>query len=880
MLLGICVFAVNLLFNPDFSLDDGMGNPSGWSCRNVWTWAKPADWRENAPKLKTLGDGVTEITFRSEELRSVAQKYLTLVPGARYRMAADVRVAPATGAALELAVFDESGALRVSAKIPDGTGGNWQTVAREFAAPPSGMSADTVSYAIRGRTGSLKEVSIAVRGLMLEPLDEPAIRGSRTIPGKYTRVRPVRIVPVEPLLDRVSAEKAELAFYWPGRPQGGVEACTLRGTVGGRNSSAPLDAMGCARLDLGKLAVGKHTIAVRVVGADGRTLATNDYQLTACAAVAHGPAGRRLNNFATELVKAPLTDGAVRFYRPEDGWVWISFEGASGAGRGYLDGGANAVVRPREGERRMETQRYVKAGWHTLAVSGAGEGGTLRIHAVKAIAGEAPSLVDGACKRPDGGFDYKLPFMRRFDGLAVFNTMRGATRFFAKREASDTGFFRERGLSLIGGGDSCGVFNPNRQDRDLLYRSMASVAWRHGLDVLIDENPVELCGKWGQAVVRYCDWAYSENVWRMIRENPLSQVNTYYSDSNYGAIFRDRAAKASEISAIVNSGRGTAMLVPEAYAPSLRDPEASAKWEGYFARFLRQSVAYVPAARGRVMFWMAPYIGLGGWSSYTSPEVDLKAHYSRLLRAFATQPEFADIGGVGFGGLNSANDEVRRWGHRILRHYCIEGGTDDIAARYGYAWAPRIVRNADFDEAFADWTAAPAAEGSVKAERIAGYGHKQGRQNRPNGIGDGLAVFTVADRPNRLEQKLTGLRPGGFYSLEFAVVDYPSILDPSWRPLTWKPAQFTAKLEGAQEIGPLSYVRCRQSKDRPWLTCFRFIFRAGSSEATLVFTDRAQSGMAAPAGTRYGLNHIVFTPYYMESPEELSEIVRLWAGKQ
>lgn len=39
MLLGFCVFAVNLLFNPDFSLDDGMGNPSGWSCRNVWTWA-------------------------------------------------------------------------------------------------------------------------------------------------------------------------------------------------------------------------------------------------------------------------------------------------------------------------------------------------------------------------------------------------------------------------------------------------------------------------------------------------------------------------------------------------------------------------------------------------------------------------------------------------------------------------------------------------------------------------------------------------------------------------------------------------------------------------------------------------------------------------
>ena len=78
MLLGFCVFAVNLLFNPDFSLDDGMGNPSGWSCRNVWTWAKPADWRENAPKLKTLGDGVTEITFSSEELRSVAQKYLTL----------------------------------------------------------------------------------------------------------------------------------------------------------------------------------------------------------------------------------------------------------------------------------------------------------------------------------------------------------------------------------------------------------------------------------------------------------------------------------------------------------------------------------------------------------------------------------------------------------------------------------------------------------------------------------------------------------------------------------------------------------------------------------------------------------------------------------
>ena len=57
------------------------------------------------------------------------------------------------------------------------------------------------------------------------------------------------------------------------------------------------------------------------------------------------------------------------------------------------------------------------------------------------------------------------------------------------------------------------------------------------------------------------------------------------------------------------------------------------------------------------------------------------------------------------------------------------------------------------------------------------------------------------------------------------------------------------------------------------------MFKAASSEATLVFEDRGHGGEALEPGSRQILNYVIFRPYYTETPEEAQEIADIIAGK-
>ena len=52
---------------------------------------------------------------------------------------------------------------------------------------------------------------------------------------------------------------------------------------------------------------------------------------TAVSPPPEGPRGTRLNNFVTRLHDGPLAEDDVRFFVPEDGWVWMSITGAAEA---------------------------------------------------------------------------------------------------------------------------------------------------------------------------------------------------------------------------------------------------------------------------------------------------------------------------------------------------------------------------------------------------------------------------------------------------------------------------------------------------------------------------------------------------------------------
>ena len=155
------------------------------------------------------------------------------------------------------------------------------------------------------------------------------------------------------------------------------------------------------------------------------------------------------------------------------------------------------------------------------------------------------------------------------------------------------------------------------------------------------------------------------------------------------------------------------------------------------------------------------------------------------------------------------------------------------------------------------------------------YGFRvQRRQSVPNGYGDGVAVFTTRpDRPNELSQDISGLQPGKLYALLFCVADRDDVLakDDKTRGLK-SPLAFSARLEGAAELENLRYETVSGGKAKVGMRLIRYVFRADSDKARLVFTDRKDDGSAAPEGFQQVLNYVSFMPYYVESPDEPAEI--------
>ena len=146
----------------------------------------------------------------------------------------------------------------------------------------------------------------------------------------------------------------------------------------------------------------------------------------------------------------------------------------------------------------------------------------------------------------------------------------------------------------------------------------------------------------------------------------------------------------------------------------------------------------------------------------------------------------------------------------------------------------------------------------------------------PVGYGDGVATFTTkADSPNELSQDLTGLRPGTLYAVICCVADRDDIVakakDAKTRGLK-SPLAFSVRLEGATEYPNLRYETVSAARYKVGMRLLRYVFRADSDRARLVFMDRKDDGSAAPEGFKQALNYISFMPYYVESPDEPTEI--------
>ena len=877
VLIGILAFGGNLLRNPDFSAGNGIGMPLAWT---VYRQAQ-----EDDASAARLGAGAFRFVARGRRRVFLQQGGLTLVSGGRYRISADVRTAGNGGVGIRFLVRNKEWSREPATPfLPADTTGRWVRVSSVVVAPPNTAKAGYF-FAIEGCGGSAGEASADIRGLTLEACDASVAEASLPLPETDCRVLLARIVPIDPLLSRVDAADGRMRFYWPGDPACGRAVCTLAGWCDGGADvrEARFGEDGTAELRFGRLRAGDHRVVLEVRAPDGVTLATNAYAITA--GIWRDPAktGRRLNNLVTELVNAPLADGDVAFVRAEAGWVWISFDGDCGAAEGFLDGFPEPAVRRRTGERRLETQRFVPAGGHVLTVRGA-KGGRLRIHAVKSIWGNPiGNLTAKRCRFETGYLRYSLPFAQRFALLSTFNTFPSGSWFFKDDLATLGGFYFERGCQMLNN-VHFGPYDARRRDPEASYRILASGMGGNGYPTCVDENIV--ASDPDSAV------CFAEAVWRLFEERPQEAFDVFYADTSSGVTFTDPRKSASEISAVVNSGRGLGLLCPELYLPVLDNARSLGEYVDSCAELMASSERFVPASRGKMVLYTAGYVAIGDWSNYVSPKADVKVHFSNLIRAFATDPRFAGCAGVAFSGLVCCEEEFRRWGTQVIRHYALEGAADDLAARYGYAWAPGLVRDPDFEEGLSAWTVRPAEEGGICAERLPRYGdyfqrricvgrEYKGHLVLPKGFGDTVATFrSSAAGANEVSQRIAGLEPGRRYALLAVVADKKTLTAGTPDAEKLPPFAFSVRMDGATEERGLRFVNSRRGEWKPKgaankavMYNLRYVFRADASEATLVFSDRGDDGSALEPGTELSLNYVVLRPYYSEGPEEIPEIV-------
>lgn len=655
-----------------------------------------------------------------------------------------------------------------------------------------------------------------------------------------------RIVPVWPLLSAVDADDARMTFYYNGALQD-PEKCEFAVSVDkGALCRARLSGARKGNVRLGRIHEGRHTICVgvRAVGASS-FVHTNCYTITAVRPV-KGPAGRRLNNFVTELAQERRGD-SVRFFNPRDGWVYL--EPRPGAANGRM--------------------HYMRAGWQTLRAVGPEQP---VIRAVPRLVAVEPWLYGNSdLDKWHWGRGFTLRYVLPYCNTAAFYNVSKAAGGGDGKYGQGHDELRSHGISIEGIVGMAHNDPVRNRVEDIKNRLGGSVTAREGFDLIVDENGIACGDRPGKI-------NYAEALWPLA--DGQTAVNTFFCDARE-SFFEDLEAEIPIISSIVNSGRGRGMLYLEVYPSALADGRAAHQLENHFADFRRRTLELVPAAERNILYFFGTFLEHGNWSDWSQPEADIRVLYNDFVRRIATDPAYGDPGGLAAGYFNHTDDDVARWFAKVVRHYAVEGRTDDLAVAAGLRYLPGHVRNPDFAQGLDGWKVECAEPGSLTPYRIEGYGRKkgQGRQKVPDGTGDSVARFIRSGKAaNRLSQTLTGLTPGRHYAVMFITADEEDVMAPLSVP---EPKPLSAEIErGGTVVPALGYVH-QSPRDRPWevrvkheknpmkLIC-RIVFKATATEADLVFSDwqGAASPDASDRGRKNLLNFVNVRRYFTEGEDE------------
>jgi hypothetical protein len=789
--------ADNLLVNSDFS-EMFEGKP------NLWNVSHSARFQPTGGP-----DDKPSIVFRKGDRLDASQYGLRLAEGERYKLRMDIT---GNGMKAEIsASLTSRAASRVKSEPQRIRFGGvpatcpWTTFESEFIAPPSLTGDYQISLSAKLTSGEMR-----IANVRLEAATPDGITASYNAFRRTSRI----LIPHTPLLNHIPLERPMLSLAVGEVADGEYDCLYSAGSLGEKRVRIERGG-GDVCLDLHGLPAGDHKLRLAMVDRQsGKHLEDSEYGITLVSYEMDTSKHRRLNNLTTELLNEPVkSDATVQFTNPREGWVFIAVpKGASAT----LNG-TDHIVTP-DFPAVAEAVRFLPAGEHNLAVSG--RDGMVIARAIPQILYCAVST--------------HWPTYRKFL-MSAGTTILGTRNRLAAAECSEMdrlGLLRPGNISITLG-------DSRHTLEDVASRYMKNNAWT---------NP-EIPG-----------FSVDEYGWGWIAElNIHAQVLRKLDERKFCLTWGPGGPKGKSavytdiLSSMINSGRGRGGMLSELY--SSQPPTEQEAWDRINSWFSQTARMGQPSFKDSHKHLTIAINPARAFEEHTF--ADHKAHLDLQMNVLANNPDLKDLGGVGYWGIHYAEDEMRRWSCRLMRHYVIEGKTGMLSTQYGFTYLVDHLTNGDFDGGLDGWKAEDAT-----AEAFPGFGKKYGNR-RTGAFGNTICLLKKNHGEiASIRQTARGLKPGTIYKLKYVTSDRKDLALP-------RRLKQDFGIECRLSAGEIIPAKCHVLRDFPGSAELAkvnhtfIIFRATSPETDVTFTNAQAEDGAEPL-----INFIQIKPYYDEEVNE------------
>ena len=732
---------------------------------------------------------------------------MKLVPGGLYRVSMRVKTHQLKAGRFSFSLYSDYWRREAGVfKVPSDTGGKWVLLENRVYAAKADKGHGCAVAMTRGQSGWAM-----VADLRIEPVSEKARQESVSL---IRGLEKPRFVPVTALFE-ILPEKAEIRGIWFGKKtEGAAEYRIDKGAF----KKAEIGEKGKVTLALAGVSIGAHTLEFKY--GDFR----KSWEFEIVPPLPEVPE-KRLNNLVSELPPVELREGKMgKFILPRRSWVYFTLP-APGASL-QVSGAKNPVV--------SKGAVYLARGEHTLLLKGAsGKVGIRLIPEVFTYQLCTGPYLRGARKNGDRVvLKYLLPYITSYAQVG-----KGALSPEGWKQVEAGNYLRQCGVGVASGITSEKLVKSVNTSPGLNAPGFDGIAF--------DEFPS------GDHVLMAC---YNEAHPKLLLPPGRRFYYCMFGKPSAGGIITEFLSNA------VNSGKGSGMIKYEAYCQPV-ETEAQAK------EYIRNLIVETAKAFDRSFPGIMPHLCLyfincntpATLTSAYLPDVDMKYYLDMQFNLLANDPALKGVGMTGNWGSNYADNEMVRWTGRLFRHYCIEGRREPLAPKYGFTYKLPFVTNPDFNDGLKGWQ----VEGNITPGHTKGYAVYQKRWACTAGIGDNYAVLTRGEKPNRLFQKLKGVKAGRYYKLQYITADAEDVtMGKGGRPYE---LSVDVQIEGAKFIPEetLCYKATRKprkiDKNMYKVNLDQRIFKAEKDDPVITFSDEK-----VKPGRKTALNYISLTPYFCE----------------